>query len=117
MGDPGQGDHDTQDGEQEGRSDVRHQHDRAGHGPGRTGGEWQLAAWAPRRQAPLEGDDPLRIQYTPMKFTSAADARSPCRARASPRTIAITPRATVIQTSVIGPGVCSERCGLALSDG
>ena len=39
MGDPRQRDHDTQDGEQEGRSDIRHEHDRARHDPDRTGCE------------------------------------------------------------------------------
>jgi hypothetical protein len=40
----------------------------------------------------------------------------PFNASASPRTIAITSRATVIQTSAIGPGVRTERCRLLLSD-
>ena len=59
---------------------------------------------------------PLRIQYTPMKFTSAAGARSPFNASASPRTIAITPRVAVIHTSAIGPGVRTERWRLWPSD-
>ena len=39
MRDPRQRDHNTQDGKQECRSNVRHEHDRAGHGPDRTGCE------------------------------------------------------------------------------
>jgi hypothetical protein len=76
MGDPRQRDHDTQDGEQERRSNVRHEHNRAGHGPDRTGCERQLAAWALRRQPHWKVMIPLRIQYTPMKVTTAAGARS-----------------------------------------
>ena len=39
MCDPRQRDHDNQDGEQEGPPDIRHEHDRAGHDPDRTGCE------------------------------------------------------------------------------
>jgi hypothetical protein len=57
MSDPRQRDHETQDREQECRSDVRHEHDCAGRGPDRTGGERQVAAWALRREAPPEADE------------------------------------------------------------
>jgi len=59
MSDPRQRDHDTQDREQGCRSDVRYEHDGAGHGPDCTGRERQFSAWALRGEAPREGDDPV----------------------------------------------------------
>jgi hypothetical protein len=50
MGDPGQRDHGTRDGEEECRSDVRQEHDCAGQGADRTGWERQSRASALRGQ-------------------------------------------------------------------
>jgi hypothetical protein len=44
-----------------------------------------------------------------MKFASAAGARSWCKASASPRAIAIAPRAKVIQTTAFRPVLCRDR--------
>jgi hypothetical protein len=116
MSDSRQGDHRAQNREQEDRSDIGHEHDRAGHGSDRAGEERESAAWALRRQAPPERDDPVEHPVDAHEVHQRGGRAVACRARASPRTIDIAPRRAVIQTSAIGPGVRAERCGLVLSD-